>query len=211
MVAAAALIAVGGWYAWSWFDPLPTPTPPSADSARVRGKDVAALFTEEVRPALYLGARATSVRCREKGNTPGRGGRWYFWHCSVMTSRGARALDVMWQIDDPKDAPLAVVYARDAQTHKQIDQCCIDDPLQASPRDVEKLFTEPYATLLDPGDGVNSAGCRPGRRDRTGLGNPWRCTLETDSSGQVHEQVRVYANGRFTSPYSGRDCCVKVR
>ncbi len=134
---------------------------------------------------------------------------WYFWSCSVGTPHGWDELAVMWQIADPKDAPVADVTARYKRGGKRVNECCIDQPLKARPRDVERLFTEPYATLLSPG--AASAGCRPSPTDTTGLGSLWHCRLETDSDGTHHEVVRIRADGSFTSTYSGRGCCIKTR
>lgn len=80
---------------------------------------------------------------------------------------------------------------------------------------IERLFTE----RIEVGDGVISADCRPGD-DSQGLGNPWACEVETDSSGALSWTVTVEASGRFRAkstypqvPETGmsRGCCVTVR
>lgn len=171
---------------------------------------MARLFTVPRLPELWFGARATRVRCHDRGSVPGRGGRWYFWLCSLRVRDEARSVDVMWQVADPEDAGFASVEARDRHTAQRLDGCCIERPLNVRRREVEELFTKPSRTLLHPGDGVIDAGCRPAERDPTGLGNPWRCTLELDSEGRSVHLIRVFPNGRFSSRWSGRGCCVPV-
>lgn len=81
---------------------------------------------------------------------------------------------------------------------------------------IERLFT---TERVEVGDGVIGADCRPGD-DRRGLGNPWACEVETDSSGDLAWTVTVEASGRFRAksnypqvPETGmsRGCCVTVR
>lgn len=182
----------------------------SQNAPRVRGDDVADLFTVPALPELDLGVLVRGVRCRRTGNAPGRGGRWYFWRCVVEAGAGRRDVDVMWQIADPDDASFAAVEARDVRTGRRFGDAGIERPLEAAPRDVERLFTVPARTRLHVGDGVNSARCRPGR-DPSRLGNPWRCTLETDSAGTVRVTLRIRPDGRFVSRRAGRGCFVRVR
>jgi hypothetical protein len=153
--------------------------------------------------------RARTVRCGGFQETPGQGGRWDYWRCQVVVGSRTRPVLVAWQLD-PNDASIAAVQARDEHSGTRRDNCCIDHPRRATARDVERLFSEPYQPLLDPGDGVLAAGCKPGG-SADGLGNPWRCILDLDSSGKTHETVVVSANGGVRAPQVGRGCCVRIR
>jgi hypothetical protein len=178
----------------------------SADAPRVRGRQVAALFTRPVKPALRFG-NARSAHCRFLQKTPGQGGRWVYWRCQLAIGAGSTPVLVAWQLDGADEAP-AIVNARDERTGARRDNCCIDHPGRAKAHDVEALFTEPYETLLGPG-GVVAAGCHP-RADATGLGNPWRCTLDLDSDPKTRVTVTVSANGAFRSSGEGHGCCLQV-
>lgn len=158
-----------------------------------------------------MGFRVIRVACRPAGAAPGRGGRWYFWRCRAAGARARRDLDVVWQVPDPRDAVYVSVNVRDRATGLAVGDAILDDGLRPPRGDVARLFTQPWSTRLNVGDGVISAGCRPSPRDRSGLGNPWRCTLELDSEGTAHYTVRVDVRGGFAAGYAGRGCCLKVR
>jgi hypothetical protein len=179
----------------------------SSNAARVRGVDVAALFTRPVKPALDYW-RARDVRCRFLQETPGRGGSWAYWDCRLKLRHTTRQVRLAWQFD-PRSPETAVINATDAQTGTRRTECCAWQPRTRDPSRVESLFTKPFVPLLNPGDGVVAIGCKP-TRDRPGLGNPWRCTLDLDSAGTTHETVLVRPDGSFRSEYSGGGCCLRV-
>lgn len=73
--------------------------------------------------------------------------------------------------------------------------------------DVENLF---YSPKINVGDGVLDVDCKP-TSDPSGLGSPWSCKLETDSSGNLTWRVRLTRDGQFSAEDARPACCIRVR
>ena len=83
------------------------------------------------------------------------------------------------------------------------------DAARVTASDVEDLFFAGGGEDgIGIGDGLLEAECTPA--NPSGLGSPWSCKLETDSSGDITLRVRISEGGRFRAESGRYGCCVPV-